>query len=85
MFSSKEELKLVVLIIAAVVVLTGGAHILSYYVLKKRIVSKKKWDLNICCGTTDGGGMNADIREHIKLPNFDLIDDIYILPYKDNQ
>jgi hypothetical protein len=66
-------------------VLVGGAHILSYYVLKHRIVSREKWDLNICCGNTDGGGVNADICEHAKLPNFKLIDNVYDLPYGDKK
>ena len=42
-------------------------------------------DLNICCGRTDGGGINADIVKHKNLPNFVLIKDIYYLPFRDKQ
>jgi ubiquinone/menaquinone biosynthesis C-methylase UbiE len=45
----------------------------------------RQWNLNICCGKTDGGGVNADIFQHKELPNFQLIDDIYNLPFKDRQ
>ena len=65
--------------------LMGGAHIISYYILKHRILKNGPWDLNICCGNTDGGGINADICKHAKLPNFHLIDDVCDLPYKDKQ
>lgn len=68
-----------------VAAITGGAHLISYYVLKKKIVERDRWDLNICCGNTDGGGVNADIVQHAKLPNFDLIKSVYDLPYKDKQ
>ena len=53
--------------------------------MKNRILRKRKWDLNICCGKTDGGGINADIRKHADLPNFLLVDNIYRLPFKDKQ
>jgi SAM-dependent methyltransferase len=58
------------------------AHLYSYHFKKHKIVKKQKWDLNICCGKTDGGGVNVDIVEHKKLPNFTLIDDIYTLPFQ---
>jgi ubiquinone/menaquinone biosynthesis C-methylase UbiE len=51
---------------------------------KRRILEKKKWDLNICCGKTDGGGINADIVPHIKVPRMAMVD-IYNLPFKNNQ
>lgn len=43
------------------------------------------WDLNICCGKTDGGGINADVFRHIDVPNFKLIKSIYSLPFRDNE
>lgn len=60
-------------------------HYLSYTVLKNKTLRKRKWNLNICCGKTDGGGINADIKKHKDLPNFILIKDIYHLPFKDKQ
>lgn len=60
-------------------------NIISYRIIKHHLISGKKWDLNICCGKTDGGGRNADIVQHDELPNFDLIDDIYNLPYENGQ
>jgi hypothetical protein len=58
------------------------SHFISYTILKKRILEKQKWDLNICCGNTDGGGINADIVKHKEVPNFRLVEDIYNLPFK---
>lgn len=58
---------------------------LSYSYFKNRILASKKWDLNICCGKTDGGGVNADVIKHKELTNFVLIKDIYHLPFKDKQ
>ncbi|MEX0778859.1 MAG: methyltransferase domain-containing protein [Balneolales bacterium] len=58
---------------------------LSYGYLKRRILERQKWDLNICCGKTDGGGINADIYEHDSIPNFVLTENIYDLPFKDKQ
>jgi len=48
-------------------------------------MGKHSWDLNICCGTADGGGVNADIYQHSQLPNFVLLDDVYSLPFRDDQ
>lgn len=58
---------------------------ISYYYLKNKILKRKKWGLNICSGRTDGGGVNADIFRFEAVPNFVLIDDIYHLPFRDNQ
>ncbi|MEM7281308.1 MAG: methyltransferase domain-containing protein [Pseudomonadota bacterium] len=60
-------------------------HWLSYSFLKRRIVERDSWDLNICCGTTNGGGINADIFQHTELPNFVKLETIYQLPFSDNQ
>jgi len=51
--------------------------------LRKNIISRKEWDLNICCGKTDGGGINVDIFPHIDVPNFLHIEDVYNLPFQD--
>lgn len=61
------------------------ANLISYKIMKKRILQRKKWDLNICCGHTNGGGINADIVKHSDVPNFVKIDDIYKLPFSDKQ
>ena len=60
-------------------------HWYSYRHLKSSIVGRRRWDLNICCGTTDGGGVNADIVQHGELPNFVRIDNVYQLPFADGQ
>jgi len=57
-------------------------HLFSYRLYKTHILKLKTWDLNICCGKTDGRGINADIKKHGDLPNFVLIDSIYKLPFE---
>lgn len=61
------------------------AHFISYQLGKNRILRKQKWDLNICCGKTDGGGINADIVQHKELPGFRLVESIYDLPFEDGE
>ncbi len=61
------------------------SHYLSYYIFKKRIIKRNKWDLNICCGKTDGGGINVDVVKHAELLNFQIVDDIYKLPFENKQ
>lgn len=61
------------------------SHYISYNILKKRIVEEQNWGLNICCGKTDGGGVNADIFKHKDVDNFVLVDDIYDLPFHDKK
>ena len=62
-----------------------GLHWLSYAVLKGRILRQRRWDLNICCGKTDGGGVNADIVEFGEINNFCKINDVYSLPFGDGE
>ncbi len=58
----------------------------SYVLLKGLIFNQRKWDLNICCGKTDGGGINADIvRHNSSVANFKLIHDIYNLPFANKE
>ena len=64
---------------------TCAANMFSYKILKNRILGTQAWDLNICCGKTDGGGINADIFMHLEVPGFIQVDDIYNLPFKDKQ
>jgi SAM-dependent methyltransferase len=58
-------------------------HYGSYHHIKRKVLKSQKWDLNICCGLTDGGGLNVDIVQHSAVPSFQLITDIYRLPFKD--
>ncbi|MBB6428555.1 methyltransferase domain-containing protein [Algisphaera agarilytica] len=68
------------------VVLLIVLHEISYKLVKTRILRMRKWDLNICCGHSDGGGLNVDIFQHDPGPgNFQKIDDIYSLPFDDKQ
>ena len=74
-------------IIAAIliIVILKLTNVLSYTLIKNSIMKSRKWDLNICCGSTDGGGINADIIKHKDVSNFTLVDDIYNLPFEDRQ
>lgn len=60
-------------------------HWLSYSYIKNSIIRSRKWCLNLCCGNTDGGGINADVVRHIDIPRFDRLSNIYRLPYNDGQ
>jgi len=71
-------------ILALILLYLFVAHHISYGWEKHRIVRQRKWDLNICCGKTDGGGVNADIAQHQDLPRFVHIEDIYNLPFPDH-
>ena len=58
-------------------------HWYSYRYLKSSIIGRRRWDLNICCGSTDGGGVNVDIVRHADVSNFVLVENIYRLPFPD--
>jgi SAM-dependent methyltransferase len=58
-------------------------HWYSYRFLKSSIIGRRRWDMNICCGTTDGGGVNVDIVRHADVSNFVQVDNIYRLPFGD--
>ena len=73
---------LVVLVVAFVLWIL---HEISYTMAKYRVLRRQKWDLNICCGLTDGGGTNADIMRHAELPHYVQVDDVYDLPFKDGE
>lgn len=75
------------LALGALVVVAIGLcllHVISYRILKNRIISQRRWELNVCCGKTDGGGVNADIAKHADLPNLTIVD-VYHLPFGDKQ
>lgn len=75
----------VILAIAACITAPFLLNLLSYRILKTRIIREhRKWDLNICCGDIDGGGLNADIVAQ-DVPNFVLTPDIYRLPFEDGE
>lgn len=76
---------LVVYIIIGIVLYLYIAHFVSFHILKNITLKSQKWDLNICCGKTDGRGTNADIVKLKDVPKFVLIKDIYKLPFKENQ
>lgn len=61
------------------------ANYVSYSLGKTLILNSQKWDLNICCGKTDGGGLNVDIVKHKELPRFKQVDNIYDLPFEDGE
>ena len=73
------------IIISLLLIYDRLAHYISYTILKNKTLKKRKWDLNISCGKTDGGGINTDIKKHADVPNFMLVKDIYNLPFKDKQ
>ena len=60
-------------------------HWYSYRHLKFTITQRERWGLNICCGTVDGGGVNADIVNHGDVANFVRLESIYQLPFLDGQ
>lgn len=71
---------------AALLILLPALNFLSYRVLGGIIRRRKKtWDLNICCGRTDGGGVNVDIVNHADVPNLVVVDDIYSLPFANGE
>jgi hypothetical protein len=68
------------------VILLPALNWLSYRVMGSIIRRRREiWDLNICCGKTDGGGVNVDIVKHAEIPNLVVVDDIYQLPFSANQ
>lgn len=70
-------------LVATVTAIVVFLHWYSYRHLKPSIIRRRRWDLNICCGTIDGGGVNADIVQHEDLPNFVRIENVYQLPFAD--
>ena len=68
------------------VALLIALNFLSYRIMGGIIRNQREqWDLNICCGKTDGGGVNVDIVKHAEIPNLIVVDDIYNLPFTTNQ
>jgi predicted SAM-dependent methyltransferase len=72
-------------LVATITAIIVFLHWYSYGYLKKNIVARRTWDLNVCCGTTDGGGVNVDIVRHADVPNFVHVENIYQLPFEDQQ
>jgi len=72
-------------LVATITAIVAFLHWYSYRYLKNDIIRRRRWDLNICCGNTDGGGINADIMQHGNVPNFVKLDSIYRLPFRDHQ
>ena len=63
-------------LVATVTAIIVFLHWYSYRYLKSSIIGRRRWDLNICCGTTDGGGVNVDILRHADVPNFVRVDNV---------
>jgi hypothetical protein len=60
----------ILIALAASLVLLPALNFFSYRVIGAIIRNRlKKWDLNICCGRTDGGGVNVDIVNHGDVPD----------------
>lgn len=71
---------------AALIVILPLLNFVSYRIMGGIIRNRRpKWDLNICCGKTDGGGVNVDIVKHADIPNLVVVDDIYNLPFTTGQ
>ncbi|MBN1154513.1 methyltransferase domain-containing protein [candidate division KSB1 bacterium] len=77
-----EILAYLLIVVVGIVIISFVLNKLSYSLLKKKIIAQTHWDLNICCGLTDGGGINADIMIYEKLPRMVMVD-IYNLPFAD--
>ncbi len=71
------------IVLFSIIIYAFLTNYVSYGIKKDRILKERKWDLNICCGKTDGGGINVDIVQHQDLPRFKLVDSIYDLPFED--
>ncbi len=67
--------------IPAVSALLWLGNFISYRVIKRRVLRERHWDYNICCGLTDGGGINADIMQFGPIPRFELVSDVSALPH----
>jgi hypothetical protein len=70
-------------VVIAAATLLWLANFASYRVIKGRVLRERRWDYNICCGQTDGGGVNADIVQFGTIPNFELVTDVTQLPHAD--
>lgn len=82
------KMEIILFIFCGLILIYSTAYLfnwISYQIIKKKTLKDRKWCLNICCGKTDGGGINADIVEHGQVQNFVLINDIYNLPFQDNK
>jgi hypothetical protein len=67
------------LVLAVAIPLLWLGNFISYRVIKNRVLRERRWDYNICCGLTDGGGINADITQFAPIPNFELVTDVTAL------
>jgi len=69
------------LALAVAIPLLWLGNFISYRVIKNRVLRERHWDYNICCGLTDGGGINADITQFAPIPNFELVTDVTALAH----
>ena len=75
----------ILFLILGIVIVLGVLNYISYQLMKQRILKTRIWDLNICCGKTDGGGVNADIMNHAAVNNYCHLESIYRLPFTAQQ
>jgi SAM-dependent methyltransferase len=80
-----DHLVLFLTTVAGVSLILRVLNHVAYHHLKNRVLQRQGWDLNVCCGKTDGGGINVDIVRHADVPNFLLVNDIYNLPFRDGE
>ena len=71
--------------LGVVIATSAATNLLSYRYLKARTLKRRRWDLNICCGRTDGGGINVDVMKHADVPRYVQVEDIYNLPFENCQ
>ena len=76
----------ILIVAASLVIILPLLNFLSYRIMGGIIRNRQEtWDLNICCGKTDGGGVNVDIVKHADIPNLVVVNDIYNLPFTADQ
>ncbi|MDF2377445.1 MAG: methyltransferase domain-containing protein [Verrucomicrobiales bacterium] len=79
-------LPILLAVAATLVIFLPALNFLSYRIMGGIIRNRREtWDLNICCGKTDGGGVNVDIVKHAEVENLIVVDDIYHLPFSTHQ
>ena len=79
-----DMLMQIIAAVSSLLVLGFVLNWLDYTFMKNRYLKKGKFDLNVCCGDTACGGVNADIVKR-NVPRFVLVKDIYSLPFRNKQ
>ena len=67
-------LPILLAVAATLVIFLPALNFLSYRIMGGIIRNRREtWDLNICCGKTDGGGVNVDIVKHAEVVNLIVV------------